>query len=442
MSSPAMICNLEYRMTEFNKGRLTSQQAKMKINTQDMYKYYDRDDACDKTICTKDAFDYYDYRVGSTGGFDGRGAVDVDKSTEYVKQYKPKIMYRMVLSFTDDFASEHNLKPKKNMQQLIQKSMNKNLIDMGFDPDNVMWSAYYHTNTKSPHVHIAFYEKKATRKNPIVQKKRFVKVRSNIYKNISHNIEIYVNRDDIKKRLINEVKKWNISEEMKKRVNESLNNHKTTFSCDHNLINHILKLEKELPKNGSMKYNSSNIRPYHQQIKEIVNEILEDDNVNKFYQKYLEQLNKEMELQDSIYGSGDKEYVGVDGEVKKGVGEGRELQENFKKNKVFEIETQMANMLLQNILMFRKDMNIVPEGNVPPSGTFNEEDVPEEQASKNKGIRKQKRNIKTRHTIMKHGTVQEIAHAIEESFYSQQRMKQMQQEVINKAQEEIRSRTL
>lgn len=429
MTTPAMICNMQYRMTEYHKGRLTEQQKKKQISTKDMYKYYDRDDACDKTICTKDSFDYYDYRVGSTGGFNDKGSISAEDSYDLTLKYKPSIIYRMVLSFTDKFAQEHNLKPKKNMQRLIQKSMNKNLREMGFDPDNVEWSAYYHTNTKSPHVHIAFYEKVPTRRKPTMQQKRFQKVRSNIYSNISHNIEIYIERDDIKKRLIDRVKQWDISDEMKKVMYAGMNNHKSTYAFNSNVINGILKLEKDLPKKGSMKYNSKNIKPYHEQIKGIIDEILNDEKVNDYYQEYLSQLQKEVELQESIYGSGDKEYVSPAGEIKRGAGEGKELQSDFLDKKLFEIETQLGNMILQNILSFREDMGIDEEEEFQEPGKDN-----------TKGIRERKRNVKTRQSIINHGAVHELSQAIQESYYAQVRMQQMQRDVISRAKEEIQGR--
>lgn len=45
------------------------------------------------------------------------------------------------------------------MKNLMNKSMNKNIKELGLNPDNVEWGCYYHTNTAHPHIHAFIFEK-------------------------------------------------------------------------------------------------------------------------------------------------------------------------------------------------------------------------------------------------------------------------------------------
>ena len=73
-----IIFNAEFVKTEYAGN--SCKNIKKQINTDEMVDYYERKEACDYTvdeneaddtyqINSQDAFNYYDYRIGSTGGF-------------------------------------------------------------------------------------------------------------------------------------------------------------------------------------------------------------------------------------------------------------------------------------------------------------------------------------------------------------------------------------
>ena len=98
--------------------------------------------------------------------------------------------------------------------------------------------------------------------------------------------------------------------------------------------------EKNIPKTGSMKYNSANIMPYRQEIDKLVDKLLEKDDINKLYKKYREMLEKEKEMFDNRYFS--KE-------------ESKEQNKSIE-NKEKELHDRIANMILQNIKCYREDV--------------------------------------------------------------------------------------
>ena len=132
-----IFCNIQYKQTQYSK----SNDSKQKIDTGAMCDYYDRDEACDKTIDTEDAVNYYKYRIGSNGGWGKNGDFKADEDKKLFEKYKPETIYRMVISFDETFARENKILDKKAMKNLMNKSMNKNIKELGLNPDNVEWVA-------------------------------------------------------------------------------------------------------------------------------------------------------------------------------------------------------------------------------------------------------------------------------------------------------------
>ena len=72
-----------------------------------MVDYYERKEACDYTvdenedddtyqINSQDAFNYYDYRIGSTGGFNRNGNLEKERRTGWWKNISQKYYGRFV----------------------------------------------------------------------------------------------------------------------------------------------------------------------------------------------------------------------------------------------------------------------------------------------------------------------------------------------------------
>ena len=79
----------------------------------------------------------------------------------------------MFISFDETFARENKILDKKAMKNLMNKSMNKNIKELGLNPNNVEWGCYYHTNTVHPHIHAFIFEKSPKRKEYNIKKKTY-----------------------------------------------------------------------------------------------------------------------------------------------------------------------------------------------------------------------------------------------------------------------------
>ena len=449
-----IVFNAEFRATEYYKG--SPHAVKQKINTIEMYLYYEREGACDKTkdyeplndMDTKDAFDYYHLRLGSTGGFDSNGDISAGKSIQLAEQYKPEIIYRWVISFDDQCAIENNLKNKKNIKELVRKTMDKNLRICGFDPENIIWSAYYHINTDNPHIHIPFYEMQPTRKRYEIPKNKISGVKSQIIRNLKLNTNLYIERDESKKSLIEAVRHLDFTDQMKKYLSHSYNLHKSKGDSKNNeeILKSLVKLNDVLPIQGSMKYNSANIKPYRAVIKDLVKVILDDHRISPFMQEYSNKLQEEVEQQQQIYGTGDKEYFDEDGNIRIGKKEGIKLQEKFLQQRIEEIETRVANMILQSILDYRKDVNdFLLEGDaVAAIDKQDGEDMDGSQAAeiikgKKPTGRFRKKNLNTRSNALCYGAANVLSKAIEESYYAIAKQQEKARTATEKAKQEIKA---
>ena len=85
-----IIFNAEFVKTEYAGN--SCKNIKKQINTDELVDYYERKEACDYTvdeneaddtyqINSQDAFNYYDYRIGSTGGFNRNGNLEKERQT-------------------------------------------------------------------------------------------------------------------------------------------------------------------------------------------------------------------------------------------------------------------------------------------------------------------------------------------------------------------------
>lgn len=452
-----IIFNAEFRATEYYNG--SPHAIVQKINTVAMYTYYEREGACDKTkdieplndMETKDAFDYYHLRLGSTGGFDSKGDISASESLKLTEQYKPEIIYRWVISFDDQFAMENNLKNKKNIKELVRKTMDKNLRICGFDPENIIWSAYYHINTDNPHIHIPFYEMQPTRKRYEIPKNKISGVKSQIIRNLKLNTNLYIERDESKKSLIEAVKHLDFTAQMKRYLSHSYNLHKNKGDVKNNeeILKGLVQLNDELPIQGSMKFNSANIKPYRALIKDLVKVILNDHRISPFMKEYSNKLQEEVEQQQQIYGTGDKEYYDEEGNIRVGKKEGIKLQEKFLQQRIDEIETRVANMILQSILDYRKDVDdfLSEDDAAAELDVQDGEDLNDSQAAETIKVKKptgrfRKKNLNTRSNALCYGAANVLAKAIDESYYAIAKQQENARTATEKAKQEIKANSV
>ena len=424
-----IIFNAEFVKTEYAGN--SCKNIKKQINTDEMVDYYERKEACDYTvdenedddtyqINSQDAFNYYDYRIGSTGGFNRNGNFEKGEANRLMEKYQPKILWRFVFSFEKEFAQNSNIITKTNMQKLMTKSMEKNIRALGFDPQNVEWGAYYHTNTDNPHCHVWIFEKEPTKRYYKISKKKFNKVRSNVIRTMVLNSEIYIERDNLKEELLNCIK----NDELIKLFKSSKNNSKKCFKKNNGIINLLLDLNDKLPLNGSLKYNSKNIRPYHDDIDKIVDIILNTNNVKLFYCKYKKHLQKEKEMFNNRYFS-DEEKM--------------EQNRSFE-NKDKELRTRIANMVLQNIKNYRLDNEHYSKlENKIKKETIKTSAKKHSYINKFSAVNASKHSMSCRSSLLQAGILDELSKAIMESSNASRIIEKELDDMVKKAQKEIRA---
>lgn len=441
---PNIIFNLEYRTTQFCNKYQTKQEVKKQVDTQKMFKYYDRDTACDKTISTDKAFDYYNYRIGSQGGFQKDKYVDAKECQKQIDKFKPQYVYRSVLSFEKDFAIKTNIIEKHNMEKLVKKSMNSILKQMKLDPQNVVWTAFYHTNTKSPHCHIVFYEKEMTRRKYQIPKNDLNKIRGHVISQLELNIGLYIEKDNRLNELMEVIKQCDLGIKEQKALYETFNNCSADSNELQNIYYKMLELEKKLPINGSLKYNSKNMRNYHNDIREIITDILSLDTVSPFYSKYVSILDDIKSMQEELYGTGIDEYEDEAGELMVGVGNDIKRQEEYYRKKLYELEARIGNMILQNIANGRKDVDGFNEIKVCKNAMLSDfskdknlDDEYNEKSKDKKDSFSKKKIFRRRTSILKQGVVRELSKDVQQIYYASLNNKRVIDEVTRNAQKQI-----
>lgn len=443
---PDIIFNLRYRYTQYTTRKLNENEKKKQIDTKKANEYYDRDEACDKIISTDKAFNYYDYRIGSMGGFNAKGPVNAKITQAECDHYRPEIVYQGVFSFKKDFALKSGILEKKDMENLIRKSMTNVTRQLNFDPDNVVWNAAYHTNTENPHCHFMLYEKKMTRKKYQLSKTKMERVRSEILSNTNMNIQLYFNKDQQLTELINVVDQLEEVGDLRKYLIDSAY-HKSSQKYNRKMVEKLIDLEKRLPQSGSMKYNSKNIRPFHNDIRDILQDILKDERVNPIFDRYDHLLKELTETFKKNYGDGTQPYKTKEG-IKIGVGYGKKMQDEYYRKEMYKLESRLANMLLQNILKAREDVDAslasLADVSVASRGTANAEERESKKGKNNERNKKRKRgtknyykrNFRSRSNIMTYGAIHEIAKSIQTVYYASLREKQKIREVTQRARED------
>lgn len=332
-----IILNTRYRNIDYNSNK------KEYIS---FLNYYEREEACDKTVKIKNALGYYEFRNGSTGGFNKNGDLDIKEATKKFEMYKPNKVYQSVISFTPEFAKEFNIDNRDGMKTLMSKTLDNMYKQLGFDPKNIEWGGYFHNNTEHPHVHIWMFEKKERRKDGFIHPSKFNKGRSAILSGLEMNTSLYVEQDNYKKEILNKVLELKDNEEkaikkelgtnslfeIKGNINKQLGENK--------LFNMFIELDKKLPKDmKKYQYGDNRLYKYRKDIDKLVKEIMKDDSIAPVIAAYKKVLNKTIACQNKIYGD-DKNLV----ENKK-----------YYKTKMELIEKNIANKVLKGLRDIRKE---------------------------------------------------------------------------------------
>ena len=187
------------------------------------------------------------------------------------------------------------------------------------------------------------------------------------------------------------------------------------------------------------------MRNYHDDIREIIRDILSLDTVSPFYSKYVSILDDIKSMQEELYGTGIEEYEDENGELIIGVGNDLKRQEELYRKRLYDLETRIGNMILQNIVNGRKDIDESKQTNILKnkqlSDVLKEKNVDVKFDKKNRGIkdnvRSRKKIFRRRTNILKQGVVRELSKDVQQIYYASLNNKRVVDEVTRNAQRQI-----
>lgn len=232
------------------------------------------------------------------------------------------ILWSLVLSFDPEFAVNKGLITKVDYYKLTKQFMPQFLTSMGLKLDNVTWYCSLHRNTKHPHLHINFFEHNKTISNPRIPYSCIHEMKSKIANYLIDNEKFYKLRDQEFKSITGDVS----LKELTKIKNQKLYSDK--FRSDLNKM--LLNFYDKLPSMGRLQFNSSNMDPYRNDLKLIIDYILMHDSVKYSYAKYLKLLKEHQKELNSVYGSI------------------RDPEKNYYDNQLNKLYSKIGNDILRN----------------------------------------------------------------------------------------------
>lgn len=202
--------------------------------------------------------------------------------------------WNLVLSFPPDFAINNGLITKSDYYDLTKNIMPSLITDMGLKIENTIWMVALHRNTDNPHLHICIVEKNKTASKGFIPKFAIKNLKSNIGNYLINNNEFYKLRDKefstitggVSLKELTKIKSQKLySDKFRKTLNQKL-----------------LSFYDTLPKTGRLQYNSKNMKPYKQELDNIIHYILSHDSVKYNYANYLRLLEEHQKELNNLYG--------------------------------------------------------------------------------------------------------------------------------------------
>jgi|GEM_PF-1747151 len=223
------------------------------------------------------------------------GDINVKSDIKSQKLELSGTIWKLMISFPPDFALNNGLITKIDFYELTKNIMPSLFVDAGLNINNVNWYASLHRNTKNPHMHICFYQKKNIHLNSEIPKSSIYKLRSNIANYLIDNNDFYIARENEFRSLSGTI----TFEEFTK-----IKSQKFFGNPFRNELNRrLIALYNKLPKNGRLQYNSKNMKPYKKQIDNVIEYILSHDSIKYQYAEYDLLLQKNQKKMRDMYGN-------------------------------------------------------------------------------------------------------------------------------------------
>lgn len=266
--------------------------------------FYDSNDSNDylsyvsQGINQNKVIDYIDYsgdEEKSSGVFNQNGLL----SKEDKKRLRQKLrksdscIWDMVISLKGEFGL-NNLKDYQDALELVNKLLPKFIKDTGLEMDNITWYAGLHTNTKTRHIHLSFFENEPRTHDRLTKgvKYRYGKLPIDAINNFKINIEKHYMSPitqvaQLRKQAIEEAKNLIMS--------------KSTTGKEKFIRKQIKYLFDHIPDNSYKAYGRKQMEPFREIIDSISNYILETSGVNSLYLSIKEEIQKRDEELEMLY---------------------------------------------------------------------------------------------------------------------------------------------
>ena len=212
--------------------------------------------------------DYIDYsgdEEKSSGVFNQFGLlskVDKKKLREKLRNSNSCI-WDMVISFKGEFGL-NNLKDYQDALDLINKIFPKFIKECGLEMDNIIWYAGLHTNTKTRHIHLSFFENEPRTYDRLTKgvKYRYGKLPIDAINNFKMNMEKHYMSPitkvaQLRKQAIEEAKNFIMS--------------KSTTGKEKLIRKQIKYLFDHIPVSSFKSYRREEMKPYREIIDSISN---------------------------------------------------------------------------------------------------------------------------------------------------------------------------
>lgn len=186
------------------------------------------------------------------------------------------------------------MKDYQNALDLINKLVPKFIKDTGLEIDNITWYAGLHTNTKTRHIHLSFFENEPRTHDRLTKgvKYRYGKLPIDAINNFKMNIEKHYMSPiaqvaRLRKQAIEDAKNFIMS--------------KSTSGNEKFIRKQIKYLFDYIPDNSYKAYSRKNMEPFREIIDSISNYILETSSVNSLYLRTKEEIQKRDEELEILY---------------------------------------------------------------------------------------------------------------------------------------------
>lgn len=242
--------------------------------------------------------DYIDYsgdEEKSSGVFNQLGLlskVDKKKLREKLRNSNSCI-WDVVISFKGEFGL-NNLKDYQDALELINKIFPKFIKECGLEMDNITWYAGLHTNTKTRHIHLSFFENEPRTYDRLTKgvKYRYGKLPIDAINNFKMNIEKHYMSPitkvvQLRKQAIEEVK--------------DLISGKSTNGKEKLIRKQIKYLFDHIPISSYKSYGNEEMKPFREIVDSISNYILETSSVNSLYLNIKKEIQKRDEELEMLY---------------------------------------------------------------------------------------------------------------------------------------------